>query len=45
MKRLIYSELEPNATVLNGLAVSGEDAGEDSVRTSIEEWLSGLNPD
>lgn len=39
------SELEPNATVLNGLAVSGEDAGEDSARTSIEEWLSALNLD
>ena len=39
------SELEPNATVLDGLAIRGEDAGEDSARTSIEEWLSGLNLD
>ena len=39
------SELEPNATVLDGLAIRGEDAGEDSARRSIEEWLSGLNLD
>ena len=38
-------ELEPDATVLDGLAISGSDAGKDSARTSIEEWLSGLNLD
>ena len=39
------SELEPNATVLDGLAISGEDAGTDSAKTSVEEWLAGLNLD
>ncbi len=39
------SELEPNATVLDGLAISGQDAGTDSAKTTVEEWLSGLNLD
>lgn len=38
-------ELEPNATVLDGLAISGSDAGKDSARTSVEEWLEGLDLD
>ena len=36
-------ELEPNATVLDGLAVRGEDVGKDSAKTSVEEWLRGLS--
>ena len=39
------SKLEPDATVLDGLAIRGEGVGKDSTRTSIEEWLSGLNLD
>lgn len=39
------SELEANATVLDGLAIRGEDVGKDSARKSIEKWLSGLNLD
>ena len=35
-------ELESDATVLDGLAVSGEEAGGDSARTSVEEWLQQL---
>lgn len=38
-------ELEPNATVLDGLAVRGEDVGKDSAKTSVEEWLTGLKLD
>lgn len=36
-------ELEQNATVLDGLAVHGEDVGKDSAKTSVEEWLRGLS--
>ena len=36
-------ELEPNATVLDGLAIRGEDVGKDSAKTSVEEWLRGLS--
>ena len=35
-------ELEPNATVLEGLAVRGQDAGKDSAKKSVTDWLSGL---
>lgn len=38
-------ELEPNATVLDGLAVSGENAGKDNTRADIETWLEGLDLD
>ena len=34
---------EPGANVVEGLAVRGEDAGKDSARNSVEEWLDGLN--
>lgn len=35
-------ELEPNATVLDGLSVRGQDAGKESTKTSVTEWLGGL---
>lgn len=35
-------ELEPNATVLDGLALRGEDVGKGSAKASVEEWLRGL---
>ena len=38
-------ELEPNANVLDGLAVRGEDVGKNSAKTSVEKWLTGLNLD
>lgn len=34
---------EPEATVLEGLAVRGEDAGKNSAKTSVEEWLATLD--
>ena len=34
------AELEPNATVLDGLAISGEEAG--NSESSVKEWLSRL---
>ena len=39
----LIKDREPEATVLDGLAVRGEDVGKDSVRNSVEEWLDGLN--
>ena len=36
-------ELEPNASVLDGLAVAGEDAGKDDAKTRVEKWVAGLN--
>ena len=36
-------ELEPNATVLEGLAVRGEDAGKDSTKEAVLSWLEGLD--
>ena len=35
-------ELEPNATVVGGLAIAGEDAGKDDVKARVEEWAAGL---
>ena len=32
---------EPGANVLEGLAVRGEDAGKDSARKSVTEWIAG----
>lgn len=34
---------EPNATVLDGIAIRGGNAGEDSAREDIQNWLDGLN--
>ena len=34
------ADLEPDATVMDGLAVSGERAGD--AKASVDEWLSGL---
>ena len=34
---------EPDATVLDGIAIRGGNAGEDSARDDIEAWLDGLN--
>lgn len=34
---------EPNATVLDGIAIRGGNAGEDSAKDDIEEWLDGLD--
>ena len=36
-------EREPNAKVLEGLAIAGSDAGSDSAKTDITEWVKGLN--
>lgn len=36
-------EREPDATVLDGLAIRGGNAGEDSAGQEIQEWLLGLN--
>ena len=36
-------ELEPNATVLDGLAVRGEDVGKDSAKEAVLSWLEGLD--
>lgn len=33
---------EPGATVLGGIAIRGGNAGEDSAKDDIEEWLDGL---
>jgi hypothetical protein len=35
-------EREPNATVLEGLAIAGSDAGSDSTKASVTEWVKGL---
>ena len=35
-------EREPDATVLEGLAIRGGNAGEDSAKEEIVEWLGGL---
>ena len=34
---------EPGANVVEGLAVRGEDAGKDSARKSVTEWIAGLS--
>ena len=34
---------EPNATVLDGIAIRGGNAGEDSAKDDIEEWLDGMD--
>ena len=34
---------EPDATVLDGIAIRGGSAGEDSAKADIEAWLDGLN--
>lgn len=36
-------EREPDAVVLDGLAVSGSSAGSDDARTEITEWIKGLD--
>ena len=36
-------ELEQNATVLDGLAVRGEDVGKDSTKEAVLSWLEGLD--
>ena len=36
-------EREPNATVLDGLAMRGGKAGTDDAKIEISDWLSGLN--
>ena len=35
-------ELESNSTVLDGLAVRGEDVGKDSTKEAVLSWLQGL---
>lgn len=39
------AEREPDATVLEGLAVRGGNVFDDGTKTQIEEWLSGLDLD
>ena len=34
---------EPGANVMDGLAVRGEDAGKDSAKESVTEWIAGLS--
>lgn len=41
--RIPEYSLEPNATVLEGLAVRGEDAGKDSTKEAVLSWLEGLD--
>ena len=35
-------EREPGATVLDGIAISGSEAGSDNTKTEITDWLNGL---
>ena len=39
---MTIQEREPDATVLDGLAISGSAAGSDDSKAEIQEWLSGL---
>lgn len=39
----MIQEREPDATVLEGLAIRGGNAGEDSAKEEIIEWLGGLD--
>ena len=39
------SELEPDATVLEGLAISGDDAGSEDAEAEVTEWIQGLELD
>ena len=39
----LIQEREPDAAVLEGLAIRGEDVGKDSAKESIIQWLQGLN--
>ena len=39
----MIQEREPDATVLEGLAIRGGNAGEDSAREEIIEWLGSLD--
>ena len=36
-------EMEPNAAVLDGLAVRGEDVGKDGTKEAVISWLQGLD--
>ena len=36
-------EMEPNAAVLDGLAVLGEDVGKDGTKEAVISWLQGLD--
>lgn len=36
-------EREPNANVIDGIAIAGSDAGSDSAKTQIVEWVKELN--
>ena len=35
-------EREPNANVIDGIAIAGSDAGSDSAKTQVIEWVNGL---
>lgn len=35
-------EREPNANVIDGIAIAGSDAGTDSAKTQVVEWVNGL---
>lgn len=35
-------EREPNANVIDGIAIAGSDAGSDSAKTQVVEWVNGL---
>jgi hypothetical protein len=35
--------MEPNAVVLDGLAVRGEDVRKDSTKEAVLSWLQGLD--
>ena len=39
----MIQEREPDSTVLEGLAIRGGDAGEDSAKEEIIGWISGLD--
>ena len=41
----LIEEREPDATVLDGLALRGEDAGKDDTRNTVIQWLEQLDLD
>lgn len=41
----LIQEREPDATVLEGLSVSGSNAGSDSAKSDVTKWLQGLDLD
>lgn len=38
----LIAEREPNAEVLDGFTVAGDDTGKDETRAAVEQWLAGF---